>query len=405
MTLKRKKLYSSLIILFLLFNNYSIAFANPTSSNNQIISESLEKYSELDDETLKINSEISSLSEKIEELNLDLKEKDAEISDAEIQIETTNKKIEETENEISEKEDIMEDRIRAMYKTDLTTSFISYIISSENIYELFSRATSITKIISADRKIILEINEKKENLIADKTLVENKKKELLTLKASIESNLKEINSKKLEQESLLNELENRKLELMDIIEENEISLISNSLNIIDSESSSMEELTNALYNLSYILPQLNSSSAIESTNNAIKSANSKIDALKTKLEASKLQETANKDSATIESSNNIETSKSTYSMVATAYTGGTLTAMGLKPIRDPNGISTVAVDPSVIPLGSKLYVKGYGYAIASDTGGAIKGNKIDIYLNSVSECISFGRQTVSVTVLAYPGEW
>jgi len=67
-------------------------------------------------------------------------------------------------------------------------------------------------------------------------------------------------------------------------------------------------------------------------------------------------------------------------------------------------LSTIAVDPSVIPLGSKVYVDGYGYAIAADTGGAIKGNRIDLYLNSSSECNSWGRRSVNLLVVAYPGE-
>ena len=69
------------------------------------------------------------------------------------------------------------------------------------------------------------------------------------------------------------------------------------------------------------------------------------------------------------------------------------------------GLSTIAVDPSVIPLGSKVYVEGYGYAIAADTGGAIKGSTIDIYLNSSSECNNWGRRSVNVLVVAHPGEW
>lgn len=68
-------------------------------------------------------------------------------------------------------------------------------------------------------------------------------------------------------------------------------------------------------------------------------------------------------------------------------------------------MSTIAVDPSVIPLGSKVYVDGYGYAIAADTGGAIKGNIIDLYLNTSSECTSWGRRPVNVLIVAYPGEW
>ena len=93
----------------------------------------------------------------------------------------------------------------------------------------------------------------------------------------------------------------------------------------------------------------------------------------------------------------------TLTMNATAYCEtGSKTATGVWPTRNSNGVSTVAVDPNVIPLGTKLYIEGYGYAIAADTGGAIKGNKIDLYMNSNSECINFGRPNVTVHIVSYP---
>ena len=65
----------------------------------------------------------------------------------------------------------------------------------------------------------------------------------------------------------------------------------------------------------------------------------------------------------------------------------------------------VAVDPKVIPLGTKLYIEAvdgswvYGYAVAGDTGGAIKGNKIDLFFNTHAECTRFGRRQAKVYVL------
>lgn len=59
----------------------------------------------------------------------------------------------------------------------------------------------------------------------------------------------------------------------------------------------------------------------------------------------------------------------------------------------------VSVDPSVIPLGTRLYIEGYGYAVADDTGGDINGNRIDLGMSSRSEANNFGRQNVVVYIL------
>ena len=114
--------------------------------------------------------------------------------------------------------------------------------------------------------------------------------------------------------------------------------------------------------------------------------------------------TTNSDNIKIES-NPTNNYKEVYTMMSTAYAGDTITYMGTTPVRDPAGISTIAVDPSIIPLGSKVYIPGYGLAIASDTGGLINGNRIDLFLNSEDECINWGVQTVSLYLIAYPGEW
>ncbi|WP_440897838.1 LysM peptidoglycan-binding domain-containing protein [Amphibacillus sp. Q70] len=93
----------------------------------------------------------------------------------------------------------------------------------------------------------------------------------------------------------------------------------------------------------------------------------------------------------------------TLSMTATAYTaeceGCTgITATGLDLNEDRN-MKVVAVDPSVIPLGTRVHVEGYGEAIAGDVGGAIKGNKIDIHVPTKEEAQSWGVREVSVTIL------
>jgi 3D (Asp-Asp-Asp) domain-containing protein/LysM repeat protein len=88
---------------------------------------------------------------------------------------------------------------------------------------------------------------------------------------------------------------------------------------------------------------------------------------------------------------------------ATAYTASCegcsgITATGINLIENPNQ-KVISVDPSVIPLGSRVYVEGYGEAIAGDTGGAIKGNKIDVFIPSKQDAINFGRKQLKVTIL------
>jgi uncharacterized protein YabE (DUF348 family) len=88
---------------------------------------------------------------------------------------------------------------------------------------------------------------------------------------------------------------------------------------------------------------------------------------------------------------------------ATAYgpdCGGCtgITASGYNIKTNPN-MKMIAVDPSVIPLGSKVWVEGYGYAIAGDTGGAIKGHRIDVLYPSEAAASSWGRKRVKVRVL------
>lgn len=91
--------------------------------------------------------------------------------------------------------------------------------------------------------------------------------------------------------------------------------------------------------------------------------------------------------------------KQVLTMEATAYLptdggGDGITASGMQA---KHGV--VAVDPNVIPLGTKLYIPGYGEALAADTGGDIVGSRIDVVMEDYGEAMQFGRRTVEVYVL------
>jgi len=77
----------------------------------------------------------------------------------------------------------------------------------------------------------------------------------------------------------------------------------------------------------------------------------------------------------------------------------TYTASGRKAVRNPNGYSTIAVDPHLIPLGTKLYIEGYGYAQATDTGSDIQGKYIDLYFNTQGEACNWGVKYLKIQIL------
>lgn len=108
--------------------------------------------------------------------------------------------------------------------------------------------------------------------------------------------------------------------------------------------------------------------------------------------ASKIEEINPADSTPPPAGKEIEMNATAYSPEEPGLSDSTAT--GLKAQK-----GVVAVDPSFIPLGTRLYVDGYGYAIAADTGSAIKGNRIDLCYNTLQEALSFGRRKVKVKIL------
>jgi 3D (Asp-Asp-Asp) domain-containing protein len=103
----------------------------------------------------------------------------------------------------------------------------------------------------------------------------------------------------------------------------------------------------------------------------------------------------------------------TITVMATGYTAGYestgkrpnhplygITFSGVKVRRDKNSLSTIAADPEIFPLGSILYIPGYGYGIVADTGSAIKGKKIDLYFSTIKQVYrEWGKKEVDVQII------
>ncbi|EJT5919388.1 hypothetical protein N2W27_001295 [Clostridium perfringens] len=409
----QKRFLSALIAMSISISATHVVFADTVNDKKSTIQENKVKYSQLDNEVISLNSQVSKLNNEIEDLNAKLEDNKAKMKDTEENLKETESKVSTLKTEIDEKQSVLGKRMRAMYKSKDSMNPVVFLLKSEDLSDLITRIDALARVTALDKNLIQSLDEQKDSLNSDIKKLERDKAELKELKASTEESLKTLDNKKIEEQKKIDELNKQKEAVLEVIKENEMSLISHSVSVINS-SSSINELESAVSTLNQLIPQLNIDSVKEAANNSVQAAKNKIESLKAE-EAKKAEEAAKNNAANSSnttSSNNSSSQpssdgkyKKTLSMEATAYSGGTLTAMGLKPVRDPGGISTIAVDPSVIPLGSKVYIPGYGYAIASDTGGVIKGNIIDLYMNSHDECISWGRRQVTLHIVAYPGEW
>ncbi|MFD1039894.1 ubiquitin-like domain-containing protein [Virgibacillus byunsanensis] len=103
------------------------------------------------------------------------------------------------------------------------------------------------------------------------------------------------------------------------------------------------------------------------------------------------------------SSDSSKSSSKEMTMTASAYTAGCsgcsgYTSTGINLNANPD-MKVIAVDPSVIPLGTRVWVEGYGEAVAGDTGGSIKGHRIDVHVPTKSDAYRFGVRKVKVKIL------
>lgn len=112
--------------------------------------------------------------------------------------------------------------------------------------------------------------------------------------------------------------------------------------------------------------------------------------------ATQAQSEENRQTGSEESGNVMRMEATAYTADCDGCSGITATGINLKENRNAK---IIAVDPAVIPFGTKVHVEGYGRAVAADTGGAIKGNRIDVHMPTKEEALKWGRRNVNVTIL------
>lgn len=336
-----KKILSIFFIIILILPINSKVFAATNTTDD--------KLKQVQNTKKDLQSKIQSLDNEINDIlkKIDSNKKDMNALSKSISLNTT--KLANEEKSLKQQNTLMNKRLRAMYMSS-GTSYIEVIFNSNSIGDFLSRVDTISKVMQYDKELISNIEQQK--------LATNKQAENLN-----NENIK-LNSLKAANESTLSKMSS------DIKTQNDLL----------SKATDQEK--------SLIAEQKEKAAAAE---RARQQAAAQSQAL-----------AASKSSGTFSPTNGAPPAGS-YSTIlnldATAYSSGGYTASGTLATRNPSGYSTIAVDPRVILPGTKVYVSGYGYASADDTGLAIQGNIIDVYFSTEAEALNWGIRSVQVYIL------
>jgi 3D (Asp-Asp-Asp) domain-containing protein len=394
-----KRIVAITLTSFILLSTTIVANAETSQDIIQNSERKLEQNSELinqkEAEQQTILAELENVQKDLQSIENEMTKNKVDLAAIEQKISETQKVIEKKKEEIVVLEDkvlarkgIMEERLVSIHNNDQASLIIEILVDSEDFTELIQRVTAVTTVLNADKDLLeqqqhdlKQIENEKVEIDKQEKILQEQNNLLATNQVNLEQNLQK-------RQELLNSAQEKYKTIT-----NEISLVEKDKQVIQ------EQLSQAQANLK------SEQEAVTARAKASAEKAAKQPVVVEQPSAPKNNGNSNSNTSTVkevsksnESTNN---AKELY-VSATAYSHESsktgLTATGYNIKANPN-TKLIAVDPSVIPLGTKVWVEGYGEAIAGDTGGAIKGHKIDVLMPSSAQAISWGRKTVKVIIL------
>jgi 3D (Asp-Asp-Asp) domain-containing protein len=243
----------------------------------------------------------------------------------------------EAQGQLDEREKVLEKRLLSTYKSD-DSGFIEVMMGSNDFSDFLTRVDMVNAIADEDRALIESIRSSKQTMEDELAVLQDKKDELAGLLDELNASRQELLAAQAEQQAVLASVQSQR------------DLTAGQIAQVQAEAASIETT------MSSIQSQAPSPVSGGAGDGAPAGGGSSL------------------------------------TVTATAYCLAGSTATGM-----PVGRGIIAVDPGVIPLGSRVHVSGYGDAIAADTGGSVYGNRIDVWL-PCGEANAWGVRTVTVTV-------
>lgn len=409
--LKKGKTILTLLATSSILSLATTPLTGHAASLDEIKQESASKQAELD----QLSNDLNTAMTEINQVNDQLKELEKEVADTQTAISETSLAVEEKEAEATEKTEQAKARLQAIQANDTHASVFLTLMQAESLSDFFERAYVLATIQAEGNRQIeeavttaQELGQLKADLVAEEDkLIANQKaaglqKDLLDGKvANIQSFIHEnqvalaqlADQEAAEQARLIQaSLEEETVEANQVAENDQGQETAKAERAVASQTAEKPSQNKA----SQVVTEKSSESEAPK-----QTAAQPLEKISQKSVSDSKPAAEKKAPAPAPAPAKPAPSGRTVNVVATAYSTNqpslsTHTATGIDLRSNPH---VIAVDPSVIPLGSMVEVPGYGIRIAGDTGGAIKGNRIDIHITDLGTARAFGYQNMTVRIL------
>lgn len=394
--MKKRKLVASLLTGFLIFT--AMPVNGSAATLDEIKSQQQSKEKEMADLDYQINRTLVEVNDKNEELTA----LQGKITDLESTIKQTGEEITEQKQVVEERVEQAKNRLKSIQTTEVNQNTVLALMESESLTDFFNRAYVLMTLQSAGNEQVDVAKEEADKLLAleekqkaDKTALEEETTAAAQQKEALDKQVAGLQKTMDENQALLNELDKQRA-----TEEKRIADAKAAAEKAAQEKAAAEKAKQEKVVAQQVSKKEKQQAepAKQETKVAAKeekeTTSSSTPAKKEKPQATEKakEETDKKESSS--SAKTIVVSATGYSTKEAGLS--THTATGIDLTKNPR---VIAVDPSVIPLGSKVEIPGYGVAIAGDTGGAIKGNRIDVHFPTVQQAMNWGRKTVTIKIL------
>ncbi|EOH94891.1 3D domain-containing protein [Enterococcus pallens] len=315
-------------------------------------------------------------------------------------IEQTKSEIAETEKNIEQRKEVIAERMKEVQLNSTTDRTITALLEAKDFNDFLNRAYAMSVIQKAEKEKVISLNEAKAKLDELKATQEAAQAKLVANEKSLKTESSQLDNK---MANLKTELADKKSSLEEISQAKEVEQARLTAEKAQKEKAEKEAKEAAEKAEAQKTAETKAQQEQAAASQAQQSSAASSTTSETQTQESTQQSAApEQPAAPAPAPSTPTTSGRTIQMQSTAYSCAEsvntfYTALGIDLRQNPQ---VVAVDPSVVPLGSMVEVSGYGIAIAGDTGGAIKGNIVDVHFPTVEQCIQWGRRSVTLTIIS-----